>query len=242
MSKLIKLVLHIGFLTLKQIRLVFFTIQLNIPTVPKRGVLPVARKRGILTLTLVISRELPRPTVRRGFYVMWTIFRVKTKLETQIEEYVGWKAKFSEYKAKEHKDYLLTLRMSLPNRKEIREILLNDLQDFHDQISKLNTPYTSMSHMKAVRGFFSYYWSKKQHAINPKLITDEGILELKPVVENDIVPLMIKRKPGRPKDIVFIKKVKTLRDQGHLSFRAIARAENTNPGNVHRAYHYDIKE
>lgn len=201
----------------------------------------MATKKGIITLTLVISRAPTKPTVIRGLYVMWNIFKVRTKLKYQIDEYIIWKSSKSTYVANDQREILKQFIKPLKCI-SVSEIQPSDIDDFYKKILGLQTTFSRIKSMRAIRGFMAYFYMKKQHNINPKQITDYGIYKpsLQNVAKNDILEPVMRKKVGRPRDIAFSKKVKTLRDKGGLSFRAIARAENTNPGNIHRAYHYDL--
>lgn len=228
----------LGRLTFRPMWLVFFLLKTNKPIVPAAGVLPVDLKRGILTLTLVISRESIKPSVTRWLYVMkFNFFKVKTKLETQLEEYIKYKARFSPWIAEDQKD-IISRFIEGVKHKTISEITLEDLDSYH---YKQTTQYTTIRAMQALRAFLRYH--KWQTNIKADQVTNEGIKELQIVAKNDIIPKMTKkRRVGRPANVAFIKRVKILKDKGGLGIRAIARAENMNPGNISRAYHYDLSK
>lgn len=212
----------------------------NKPIVSERKVLPMGARKGIITLTLVISRESKSSAVRRGAFVMFNIFKVKTELELQIEEYVAHKAKTSPFIARDQKEVLTDL-MKEVKHKTISEITLEELEAYHSKLLRETTPYTSIKGMEAIRAFFRHH--KHKTDIKPYQITNTGIVELQNVVENVIIPQMIKKKKvGRPPNVAFINEVKRLIDKEKLGIRAVARAKLTNPGNVHRAYNYDLSK
>lgn len=189
------------------------------------------RKRGKITLTLVYERESESPSVRRRAFVMFKLF-IKSKIQVQIEEYLEWKARFSTSSAVSQEEILKKF-LSQFKHIDISEITLDEIQAFFNQET---TNFTKARSMQALRGFMGYFWANKLHNINPKQITDLGIVKLPPVAKYAKIEPMIKRKVGRPPNVPFIKEVKKLKDQGGLGFRAIARAKNCNPGSVFRAY------
>ncbi len=229
-------------LTFSKRLLIFCTLSFKnkYPHCPQKGALPVANKKGIITLTLVISRAPRRPTVMRGSF-MFGLFKIKTKLQYEIDEYIVYKASKSVFVAEQHKKVLenFTKKMTYKN---VSEILLADIQNFYSKVRETTTPFTAINSMQAIRGFMAYFYMKKQHNINPKQITNTGVNEwgLQNVLKNDILLPMIKRRVGRPTNIAFIKKVKRLVDKEGMSLRAIARAENQVPSNIHRVYHYNL--
>jgi len=214
----------VSILTFTRKWVMFFVLKLYTPIVPIKGVLPMATKKGIITLTIVISRLSIKPTVRRGLYVMiFNFLKVKTKLEIQIEEYLTWKSKFSIYTAATHKDVLEDFRNSY-NYKSLAEIMLSDIEDFHQKKRETTTVYSSIRAMEALRGFMGYYYRQKQHSINPKLLTNQGVARLQEVEESDTIITMKREKRGRPLNVELIKQVKRLRDNEGLEFRQIGRA------------------
>lgn len=175
----------------------------------------------------------------RGFF-MWKIFKLKTKLQYEVDEYIVWKASKSVFTSQQHEEILKSFIKPLKYI-SIAEICLEDISNFHK--SFLSTPYGRIKAMQAVRGFMAYFYMKKQHNINPKQITDIGIKIFLPSVhKNVILEPMIKPKVGRPPNIAFIKEIKHLVDKGGLGIREIARAKKRTPSNIHRAYHYNLSE
>lgn len=198
----------------------------------------MATKKDIIILTLVISHESAKPTVRRGFCRMW--FTVKTKIKYQVEEYVNWKSKSSSLIAKDHKE-ILDRFIELFKYKEITEIKLEDVQFFRDEIQNTKSQYTATKSMIAIRSFLHYYRIRKQISIEYKSITNEGVVWLlSRVEEKDILQPMKDKKVGRPPHIALIKQVKVLRDEGKLSFRAIALVLKKDVSQIHVWYKYQL--
>lgn len=216
-----------------------FILQINKPIVPTRELSPMAPKKGILTLTLVISRESARPAVRSGFCVMFKIFKVnkiKTQLELAVEEYIEFKAQ-STYMASEHKDILLNFIGKLPH-KSLWEITVEDLDAFHDRMMIETTPYTTFKAMKVLRQFMRFH--KHKTNIRAKEITDLGV-NLQNVEENVIIPPMNTKRTGRPyADVELIKQIKRLKDKEKISFRKIGLAVGKDVSHVYRMYRYDL--
>ncbi len=198
--------------------------------------LPEGKRR--LSITLVISREV---ATARIYYMSFLFFKVKTRFELQIEEYLAWKAKFSEYSANAHKEVLDQFKL-FKKFKDITEVSLEEIQAFYEELAKTSrSKFSLIKSMEALRNFMRYFWMHKQHKVHPKHITNQGV-KLQIVAENVKIPVMIpKRGPGRPPNVAFIKEVKDLVDRG-LGIRAIARAKRMNPGNISRAYHFDLSK
>lgn len=211
----------------------------NKSIVPEREVLPVAKK-GIITLTLVISREFIKPTVTHGLYVMRLGFlRIKTRLEYQIDEYLTWKGKFSLLSAQTHGDVLSNFVKKFKKYKAISEITLDDIHAFYNDLNSA-TPFTRIKAMEAIRGFMRYFKSKKQHEIDPNSITNQGVIHLQSVGKSVKITPMNVKKLGRPANTVLARKVKRLRDIEGLSFRSIGKALNKDVKSIYRWYTIDL--
>lgn len=215
-----------------------FVLQVNTPAVPTKGALPVERKKGILTLTLVISREsMEIPTVKRGNF-MFKLFKIKTKLKMQLEEYIDFKSKTSPFIAETHNKVIGDFIKSL-NYKEVSEITLHDINVYHARMGAETTQYTTIGAMQALRAFMRYH--KRNTNIKPDKITNEGVKELQPVVKNVIIPQMKAKRVGRPYgSIELIKKIKRLKDREDLSFRKIGLVTGKNVSHVYKMYRYDL--
>lgn len=215
-------------------------VKINRPIVSGRKVLPMGARKGIITLTLVISRESKSSTVRRGAFVMFNIFKIKTELELQIEEYVAHKAKTSLFISRDQKKVLMDL-MKEVKHKTISEISLQELEAYHNKLLRETTQYTSIKGMEAIRAFIRYH--KHRTDIKPYQVTNTGIVELQSVVENVIIPQMKRKRTGRPyADVELIKKIKRLKDKEELSFRKIGFAVGKDVSHVHRMYRYNLTQ
>ncbi len=108
-----------------------------------------------------------------------------------MEEYIAWKKRYSEYTAQTHGEILRTFLKHF-KYKSISEMCYLHIQEFFLEIrNKSNgTEYNSVRTMEAIRGFLSYYWTSRQHNLNPKLITNRGVSELQSVEDNDRVITM----------------------------------------------------
>lgn len=199
-------------------------------------------KKGIITLTLVISRGSESSTVRRGAFVMFNIFKVKTKFQLQVEEYVEFKGRSSPFIAEDQEKVLRDFMKEVQHT-NISEVTLTDLEAYYSRISRGSTQWRIEEAMKALRAFMRFH--RRYTSIQAWQITGSGIKQKRPrlqsVVENVIIPQMTKRKKvGRPPNVAFIKEIKDLVDKRGLGIRAIARAKMMNPGNISRAYNYDL--
>jgi hypothetical protein len=233
-----KFIFHSALLTFFKKRVVSFLLKLNIPTVPIKGVLPVAKKKGIITLTLVISRVSGKPVVTRGLFVMLEMFKVKTKIQLQVEEYLQWKSTFSIYTAKGHRE-VLTEFVKKYNYKTLSDVVLDDIRDYHQSAS---SRFGAVKSMEAIRGFLSYFYRQKQHKIDPKQVTNQGVAELREVEESDSIITMRRPKRGRPLKIELIKQVKRLRDNEKLEFRQIGRALGKDVSQVYVWYKFKLPD
>lgn len=214
-----------------------FVLQINTPIVLTQGALPVEARKGILTLTLVISRESGNPTVKRGICRMFKIFKVKINIRMQLEEYVQFKAKTSPFIAQAHKEILSSFVKST-HYKDISEVTIADLNAYHIKIGSETTQYTAIRVMQALRAFVRFH--KRHTQITPDEITDEGV-RLQPVVKNAIIPQMKAKRIGRPYgSIELIKKIKRLKDMEDLSFRKIGLVTGKNVSHVYKMYRYNL--
>lgn len=192
-------------------------------------------KKGIITLTLVISRELVRPSITPGFYVMnFKFLRVKTKIQVQVEEYIAWKKirgvsvshnihQFVNYLAKD----------------SVEDIFPKDIQRYyHHLCEKENAKFFIHMAMKDVRVMFRWFKTRKYNVLEPDVIGNEGLTFN---LEDAIIDYMPKiKRMGRPPKVSLIEKVKSLRDINKLSFREIARVIKKDVSQVYVWYYYDL--
>jgi hypothetical protein len=226
----------VALLTYGKFRVVcrLIAIQLNKPVVFEGRVLPMGPRLGIISLTLVVERVSKGSTVTRGPFVM-IFFKIKTKLQYQIEEYISYKEKFSYWSALEHKKVLNDF-VSRFNYTNISQIIIGDIQEVYNDIRINATPYTAKKFMQAMRGFFRYFHANKVECLNPRLLEDGGVINLTDVGNSVIIPMMKRQKPGKRVNEELVRKVKFLKDQGNLSFRQIAKALRKDVKNVYTWY------
>ena len=108
-------------------------------------------------------------------------------------------------------------------KERLEDVNLDDIKAFYRHILANRTPFTAGSYMLAIRKFFRFY--RRGNVLKADLITDDP---LNIVEKTDrIIPMEKtvekKKGPGRPRDIVSIKKVVALRNEG-IAFRVIAKA------------------
>lgn len=217
---------------------VFTILKVNKPIVPQRGVLPVASKKGIITLTLVISRMSIKPAVTRGFYViMFNIFRVKTKLQLQLEEYIEFKSKSSPFIAKDHQE-LLRAFIKEVHHTNINEITPEEIEAHHKRMLSQKTQYLTVKTMQAIRALMRFH--KHDTNIVADDISNTGMADMQNVGKNVPIPPITRPKRGRPMNVELVKKVKILKDKGGLSYRQISKAIGKDVKNVYLMYNYDI--
>lgn len=210
--------------------------QLYTPIASETGVLPMA-KRSIITLTLVISREAMRPAVTRGLHGMnLRFFKIKTKLETQAEEYVAFKAKSSPFIAEDQRAILCAFIRHI-KCKTVADITPDLINAYHERIKTETTPFTTIKVMQAIRAFLRFH--KAFTPIKPDRVTNRGV-DLPFVGESDILPPMTRPFIGRPPRLELAKKIKRLHDREGLSFRAIAKALDEDLKSVYRWYKLDV--
>lgn len=214
----------------------YFILKFNKPIVPLAGALPMELKKSIITLTLVISRESISPKVTLGTY-MFNFFRIKTKLELQVEEYVNYKAKTSPFIAVDQKEILTAFVKDLKHS-NVSEITLDNLDAYHKKLITETTQYATIRSMQAIRAFMRCY--RKQTQIKPDIITNQGV-KLQNVEENAIIKSMIRKRIGRPYgDIELIKKIKRLKDKEDVPFRKIGLIVGKDVSHVYRMYRYNL--
>lgn len=176
------------------------------------------------------------------FCFMFEFFRIKTKIELQLQDYILWKNRYSPEIATNHREILCKF-LKYIKYKNLVDITLDDLDIYHKHcLNTNNGAYATIQTMEAIRGFFSYYWTSRQHNIKPKQITNKGIIYLQYVEESVNVSVMNTIKRGRPLKIALIEQVKRLRDNEHLSFRAIAKAMGKDVSQVYVWYKFDLQK
>lgn len=178
-----------------------------------------------------------RPTFMRSKPNMFNIFRVKTKIEIQVEEYVRFKSETAPFIAKDHKSILGDFLKQTSNKK-VSEITLEELHIYHQKIRLNMTAFTCVKHMRAIRGFIRFH--KNDTEIGFKSITNDGIVISRGVGKKTVPLPDIRPKLGRPLNIELVKKIKRLRNNEKLSFRAIGKALGKDVKNVYRMYKYEI--
>lgn len=197
--------------------------------------------KGIITMTLVISRshESEGPSVKRGvFVIMFDFFKVKTQLQTQVEEYKNFKAMYSPFMAEVHYEILSRFTKEVKCL-SVSQVTADDIDAFHQKICNSTTPYTAIKHMQAIRAFLRFF--KHKTHIEPSKVTNKGI-SLPSVVKKRIITPMIEKKVGRPANLALAKKVQRLKDRERLTFRAVGKALNLDVKSVYRYYKRNVKE
>lgn len=217
-------------------RVKHLVLQINTLVVPKKGVLPTAKK-GILTLTLVMSRESARPAVTRGLCVMnLKFFKIKTKIQLQVEAYIAWKKSKGVTVSDTIIDFIKYAR-----KENIESINPRNIQNYYLSIKDVvEGKYFLQQAMKDIRVMFRWFKARKFHVIDPNIIGDKGLtFEL----EDDILDSIMEEKPriGRPPKVALINKVKSLRNINKLSFREIARVIRKDVSQVHVWYYYNLQ-
>lgn len=155
---------------------------------------------------------------------MW--FR-KKELIRQIEKY--------------NKDRHTLLEFAENSKRDcIEQCTLNDIKAFYRHIIATRTPFTAIGYMQALRKFFRYY--RGQNVLPAVLIKDNPLNSVDIKVIMPVMQKYQKGKPGRPKDLKSIQKVKLLREEGKLSFREIARALNKDLRQVYVWYNYKVEK
>lgn len=175
------------------------------------------------------------------FCFMFEIFRRKSQIELHLEEYLSWKTRYSPYIAEKHAEILRCFVKHF-KYKNLKEFSLQDFKNYYEHCRNISngTEYNSICIMEAIRGLLSYY--KRSHNINPRTVTNRGVVELQYVEDNAIVPVMKQIKRGRPLKVALIEQVKRLRDNENLSFRAIAKAMNKDVSQVYVWYKFDLQK
>lgn len=216
-------------------------LQLHTPIVSRKGkALPMAKKIRYTIFTLVISRGYSRPTVMRGSCFMINIFKkfkVRTKIEYQVDEYINWKATKSVLSAQQHRQ-ILDLFLARFKYKNIEDVTLEDTETFRVESIKMGAIHSSVKSMQAIRCFLRYH--KDQIKINPEMVQDHSV-DLLPVHRTAIVVPMKEKKLGRPAQVEFMKKVKYMRDVQGLKFRTIALEMNRHVSQIHYWYTYKLE-
>lgn len=169
---------------------------------------------------------------------MWfNIFRVKTKIQIQLEEYVRFKATTSPFIAEDQNLLLKDFIKEIGNL-SLDEITAENIEDYHTKIKNSLSGYKVILTMQAIRSFIRFH--KHDTNLLADKITNTGIDDLGDV--GKIIPVVptVRPKIGRPMNLALVKKVKRLRDNEKLSFRAISKALNKDVKNIHIMYNYDI--
>ncbi len=238
MNQTIQQILFYSRLTLPQLKGIVSSRQVDTPVVPRRGALPSRPLNGIITLTLVVSKRYDLvcegPAVKRGAFVMWNIFRIKTKLQTQLEEYVKYKGESSPHIGGDHKE-ILSAFIKHVSHKTVSEITPEEIEAYHKKIRGEMTPYTTIKAMQAIRAFMRFH--KHDTNIIARDISNTGMTDLQNVGRQVPRPI-IRPKRGRPVNQMLVDQIRRLRDKEQLSFRAISKALKKDLKNVYLLYKY----
>ncbi len=172
-----------------------------------------------------------------GFVFMFNIF-YKNLIEFQIEEYIEWK------KARGVVIPEDTIRSFIKfcNKKDIRDIQNSDVENYFNYIKSIvNGNYGMITIMKDVRAIFRYFNARKYQVVNPNSINinEHGVL-LVPTQYDRIGDMEKVKHIGRPFKMEDIKKIKILRDEAKLPWRAIALAMKKDVKSVYRSYHHKL--
>lgn len=184
---------------------------------------------GVVTITIIIERK--------SQYTMFNIFRIKNRINIQIEEYVDFKSKKSKFIAQRQKIEIDKFIDSV-GCKTVGEITGSHISQYHGILVRENSRFFSIQAMQAIRAFIRFH--KNDTDLIADCITDYGIINMKNVGRKVIEIPQVVKKLGRPKNVELAKRIKRLRDNEKLSFRAISKALGKDVKNIHTMYKYDI--
>ncbi len=217
--------------------LISWLLKVNTAIVPATGVLSMVPKKGIITLTLVISRESARPTITRGFCVMnLKVFRVKTKIQVQSQEYITWKKERGVNVSENIDDFI-----KYAKKESIENITPQDIQSYYHHLkATVNAKFFILMALKDIRVMLRWFKARKYNVVEPDIIGDTGLtIDLEgDIIEDNMT--VEKVKLGRPPKVALIKKVKSLRDINKLSFREISRVIKKDVSQVYVWYYYNL--
>jgi arsenate reductase-like glutaredoxin family protein len=165
---------------------------------------------------------------------MFTIFKVKTKLQYQVEDYLRHKKE----RGVDVSDTIVTF-VDYVKKCAVEEILPDDIQNFYLHLKeKENTKYFISQNMKDVRVMFRWFKARKHNVVEPDIIGEEGLTNAN--INAIMEQMEAKVRIGRPPKVELIKKVKSLRDTNKLSYREIARVLRKDVSQVYVWYKYDL--
>ena len=193
----------------------------------------MASKKGIITLSIVISRQAIKPSIRLGFF-MFIRFKAKSKIQFQLEEYIEWKSRFSLYSAKMHNNVVKEF-IKFSNLLDVREVKTDHIKKYEKYIINQITQYSFHGRMRAIRCFLRFH--RRWLDFNPNYILDDGLDLQKSLEQISIDPMTEIRKQGRPfenKDLAL--KIYKLRSKGDLTFRQIGTVLDKDVKTIYRLY------
>lgn len=192
-----------------------------------------SKKRRTI-ITLVISREFIR---KPRVFFMFHLFKIKTKIQVQLEEYIKHKQESSPFIAEDQEE-ILTKFIRFICRSNVSEVTPEDIDSYNNKMLREYTPYSSIKIMQTIRAFIRFH--KTDSNIIPNKITNTGIDDLQAVGKKVYEVPLSRPKLGRPFNTLLAKKIKSLRDNEHLSFRAIGKALDKDVKNVYRMYKHKV--
>lgn len=168
---------------------------------------------------------------------MFKFFKIKTKLDIQVEEYLAWRSSRTYVSRTES----ITSFTKFIKHKSIEEVTLEDIHTYAQHIRSEETNYTVFLAMKDIRVMFRYFKARKYDVIDPNAIGDYDLTE---EAKSDIMKSTMiaesKPKMGRPPQIGLIKAVKFNRDYKKMKFRDIASEMRRDVAQIHKWYKYDL--
>lgn len=190
---------------------------------------------GIIKWLIYFSAQAHRLALV-GFVYMIKFFQ-KNPIENEILEYVE-----SRHGVIGHNEYLQDFKR-YSQIKGVVDITYEIIEKYRQHKIETTTNFTSIRAMQVIRCFIRHHKSKTHIIANH--IQDVQVLI--PVGESAIMQVMIdtkskKVKLGRPRNEEAIKKVRILKDQGGLTFRAISLAMNKDVKTVFSWYQQSFDE
>lgn len=190
---------------------------------------------GIIKVLICFSTKAHRIALV-VFVFMTFLFRDKP-IDRQIREYAN-----SKYGTSSHVDFIKEFK-KFRYIFSVENINYEAIEAFRVHKQTTTTLYTSIGAMQALRSFIRFH--KANTHLKANNIKDNGVI-LTDVGESARIKPMIteiqKVKLGRPRDMEYIKKVRVLKDQGGLTFRAIAVALKKDVKTVHTWYKFSFDD
>lgn len=187
------------------------------------GILMVLVKTSIQALRLAL----------KGFVLM--LFKEKTKIEYQLEEYIEWKSARCMFQgAQILSDFVYAFKYV-----DVKDITYDDLYTYKEKVQEKEVSmHTIELQLKTIRCFLRYFKARKYPVINPEWVQIDFVVE-DGTIEN--MKEIKREKVGRPVNEEAVKQVRFLKDKGGLSLNAIARAWQVDLAQVSRWYNYKDK-